>query len=77
MDDLAGKMRRAGFRISHQRYHNILGALGWWINGKVLGKKSIGATDVGGFDLLMPLVRLQDRMDSRFALSILAIGEKG
>jgi hypothetical protein len=24
----------------------------------------------------MPLVRLQDRLDSRFALSILAIGEK-
>jgi len=50
--------------------------VGWWINGKVLGKKSIGATDVSGFDLLMPLVKLQDRLDSKFALSILAIGEK-
>jgi len=34
------------------------------------GKKAIGATDVGGFDLLMPLVKAQDRLDSRFALSI-------
>jgi glycosyltransferase involved in cell wall biosynthesis len=76
IDELTGKMKQAGFRVSHTRHHNILGALGWWINGKVLGKKAIGATDVGGFDLLMPLVKVQDRMDSRFALSILAIGEK-
>jgi len=77
IDGLLGKMKQAGFRVSHSRHHNILGALGWWINGKVLGKRQIGATDVSGFDLLMPLVKLQDRMDSRFALSILAIGEKG
>jgi hypothetical protein len=69
-------MKQAGFKVSHSRHHNILGALGWWINGKVLGKKAIGATDVGGFEKLMPLVKLQDRLDSRFALSILAIGEK-
>jgi glycosyltransferase involved in cell wall biosynthesis len=75
-DELVGKMRQAGYRVAHSRHHNILGALGWWINGKVLGKKAIGAADVGGFDLLMPLVKLQDRLDSRFALSILAIGEK-
>ncbi|HLY12398.1 MAG TPA: glycosyltransferase [Planctomycetota bacterium] len=76
LEDLLGKMKRAGFRIPHFRHHNMLGAIGWWINGKVLGKKAIGATDVGGFDLLMPLVKIQDRLESRFALSILAIGEK-
>jgi glycosyltransferase involved in cell wall biosynthesis len=75
--DLTGKMKQAGFRVSHARHHNILGAVGWWINGKVLGKKAIGATDVSGFDLLMPIVKLQDKLDSKFALSILAIGEKG
>jgi glycosyltransferase involved in cell wall biosynthesis len=75
-EDLLAKMKRAGFRVSHCRHHNMLGAVGWWINGKVLGKKAIGATDVGGFDLLMPLVKVQDRLESRFALSILAIGEK-
>jgi len=77
LDELSDKMKQACFRVSHSRHHNILGALGWWINGKVLGKKMISATDVGGFNMLMPLVKLQDRMDSRFALSILAIGEKG
>jgi len=76
LEDLTSKLKRSGFRVPHSRYHNILGAIGWWINGKVLGKKTIGAVDVGGFDLLMPLVKAQDALDSRFALSILAIGEK-
>jgi len=76
LEELSDKMKQAGFRVSHSRHHNILGALGWWINGKVLGKKMINATDVGAFDMLLPLVKLQDRMDSRFALSILAVGEK-
>jgi len=76
LEDLTSKLKKSGFHVSHSRYHNILGAIGWWINGKVLGKKAIGAVDVGGFDLLMPLVKAQDSLDSRFALSILAIGEK-
>src|SRR6185436_1551197 len=50
MDDLTGKMSKAGFKVAHSRHHNILGAVGWWVNGKVLGKKAINATDVGGFD---------------------------
>ena len=74
--ELTGKMKQAGFHVAHSRHHNILGAIGWWVNGKVLGKKAIGATDVGGFEKLMPLVKLQDKLDSKFALSILAIGEK-
>ncbi|HZE98337.1 MAG TPA: glycosyltransferase [Planctomycetota bacterium] len=76
LEEVLGKMKKAGYRVPYFRHHNILGALGWWINGKVLGRKAIGATDVSGFDLLMPLVKAQDRLDSRFALSILAIGEK-
>jgi glycosyltransferase involved in cell wall biosynthesis len=76
MDELLGKMTKAGYRVTNFRHHNIIGAIGWWIQGKVLGKKAIGADDVGGFELLMPLVKAQDKLDSRFALSILAIGER-
>jgi glycosyltransferase involved in cell wall biosynthesis len=76
LEELLAKMKKAGYRVQLHRHHNMLGALGWWINGKVLGKKHINATDVGGFERLMPLVKAQDRFESRFALSILAIGEK-
>jgi glycosyltransferase involved in cell wall biosynthesis len=76
MDDLIDKMRATGFRVTHRRHHNMLGAVGWWLNGKALGKKAIGRSDVGAFDFLLPIAKLQDRFESRFALSILAIGEK-
>ncbi len=76
LEDVRAKLREAGFKVTESRYHNLIGALGWWIRGKVLQRKSISATDVGGFELLMPLIRLQDRVQSRFALSILAVGEK-
>jgi SAM-dependent methyltransferase len=76
LEELLSKMKKAGYRVPVFRHHNMLGALGWWINGKVLGKKHINAADVGGFERLMPLVKAQDRFESRFALSILAIGER-
>jgi glycosyltransferase involved in cell wall biosynthesis len=76
MGNLLGKMRETGFQVTHQRHHNLLGAVAWWIQGKVFGKKSLRASDVGGFELLVPVAKLQDRFESRFALSILAIGEK-
>ena len=78
LDELRDKMLRAGFKLAHVRSHNLIGALGWWFQGKIMGKKRVGASDVGGMNLLMPFIRLQDRLrlDSRFALSILAVGER-
>jgi len=76
LEELRDKMTRAGFRVVHARYHNTLGALGWWIQGKVLRKKAIAEGDVAGYEMLLPLVKIQDRMPSQFALSVLAVGEK-
>ena len=76
MEDLLTKMQESGFRAIHRRHHNPLGAVGWWLKGKVLGRRTLAAHDVGGFDLLLPLAKLQDRVETRFALSILAVGEK-
>lgn len=75
-EELAGKMISAGFRVIHARYHNILGALGWWVNGQVFRKRALSGGDVRGFNMLMPLIRFQERFESRFSLSVLAIGDK-
>jgi glycosyltransferase involved in cell wall biosynthesis len=78
LGELAEKLTAAGFRLVHARHHNLIGALGWWIQGRLLGKKVIAATDAGGFELVMPLARGLDRLglESRFSLSILAVGQK-
>ncbi len=78
LEDLVAKLKEAGFRPLHARHHNLIGALGWWIQGRLFGKKLIAATDAGGFELVMPIARGLDRLglESRFALSILAVGQK-
>ena len=76
LEELTGRMKEAGFRITLARHHNPIGALGWWFSGKVLRKKSLTGGEMRGFNLLMPLVRLQDRFQTRVALSVLAVGEK-
>jgi glycosyltransferase involved in cell wall biosynthesis len=76
-EELVGKITDAGFRVAHARTHNILGALGWWVNGKVFRKRALSGGDVRGFNLLMPLIHFQERFESRFSLSVLAIGVKG
>jgi glycosyltransferase involved in cell wall biosynthesis len=76
--ELRRKLVEAGFRLGPVTSHNSIGALGWWLQGKILGKRRIGSSDVGGMNALMPFIRLQERLDlrSRFALSILAVGER-
>jgi 2-polyprenyl-3-methyl-5-hydroxy-6-metoxy-1,4-benzoquinol methylase len=75
-EELVRKLRSARFRVSHARYHNPLGALGWWIRGKAFGSRRIARSDVGAFEFLMPLMGIQELFESRFSLSLLAIGEK-
>jgi len=76
MGELIRKVREAGFRVIHARHHNSIGAIGWWVNGKVLRKKSLEEGQVRGFSLLLPLLKLSERFESRFALSLLVVGER-
>jgi SAM-dependent methyltransferase len=39
--ELIQKMENAGFKIEYCRYLNLLGILGWWLNGKILKRKII------------------------------------
>lgn len=42
------------------KYMNVLALIGWWINGKVLGKEKIGQENVQAFEALCPLIRPVD-----------------
>lgn len=58
-------LRKAGVPELHRRnfryrYMNLLGLVGWWVNGKLLGRKRIGTGNVATFELLCPLIRPAD-----------------
>jgi len=69
------ELNRKNFRF---RYLNLPGLIGWWFNGKLLGRKQIGVGNVKLFELLCPLIRpiddfLHSRLRFPFGNSLLAV----
>ncbi len=69
------ELNRKNFR---HRYLNLPGLLGWWFNGKFLGRKEIGTGNVRLFEILCPLIRpaddfLHKRLRFPFGNSLLAV----
>lgn len=75
-DDLASKLRGAGFTIESLRYFNVPGIFGWWLNGRLLRRRILPGNQVRLFDLLVPLFRLEGRLKLPFGLSLVAVGRK-
>ena len=76
MTELVEKMETAGFSISEKFYFNPVGAVGWFVVGRVLGARQIQPGHAKGQALLMPVMRAADRLNLPFGLSVVAIGEK-
>jgi SAM-dependent methyltransferase len=58
-------LRRAGAQELgrgryYSRYMNLPALLGWWLNGRVLGKSSIGTGNMEAFERLCPVIRPVD-----------------
>jgi SAM-dependent methyltransferase len=75
--DLEFKLTQAGFKPILLRYINPLGALGWFINGRILHQRVPPIGQLRLFNYLTPLlVEIESRIQSPFGLSILSISEK-
>ena len=73
---LSRLIKEAGFKVRKARYLNWLGALGWWVNGKLLRRKLIPSRQLRGFDKLIWLLYLEKFVPPPFGLSLLIIAEK-
>jgi SAM-dependent methyltransferase len=72
--DLSEKLQRAGFHVEIIKYLNPLGALGWFINGRVLRRKVPPRGQLKFFNLLMPFViSFESKIRSPFGLSLFSI----
>jgi glycosyltransferase involved in cell wall biosynthesis len=76
LNDLASLIRQAGFAVEHKFYFNPLGAIGWFIAGKVLRSSEIKSSHIRLQKLLMPISRLLDWLNVPFGLSAVVIGRK-
>ena len=74
--ELTERMSTAGFEVENVFALNKLGVLGWFVNGRILKRKTVPGLQVRLFDLLLPMVRLLDHVLPVPGLSVIAVGRK-
>lgn len=85
LDDVLGHKRRytentlvelatrAGFEVQELIHFNRVGTPAWWLNGKLLKRRSFGLVQIKVLNLLTPLFRLIDRALPFPPLSLIAV----
>ena len=74
--ELVEKLEKAGFVVEETRPMNALGIAGWWLNSVVFRRKSVPGVQAWLNDLLVPLVRFEQRLGLPVGMSLLAVGRK-
>ncbi len=72
--ELAEKLRAAGLTVEHMSYFNMLGVAGWFLNARLLRRRTVPGLQARLNDRLVPLLRLERRLSPPFGMSLLAIG---
>ena len=74
-ETLRAAARQAGFEVRELVPFNRVGTIAWWLNGKLLRRRSFGLLQVVVLNLLTPVFRVVDRLLPVVPLSIIAILE--
>lgn len=74
VEELASKMGAAGFEIERMIMFNRITWPGWYLNSRILRRRTVGRLQLRLFDLLVPLWRRIDRHLPWPATSLIAIG---
>ncbi len=72
-DDLAAKLEGAGLAVEHVSYFNMLGVPGWYLNARVLQRRSVPGVQARINDWLVPWLRLERRFGPPVGMSLLAV----
>ena len=74
--EMTEKLEAAGFSVERTAYFNMAGALGWYVNACLLRRQSVPGLQARFHDLLVPLLRIEDRFNCTMGLSLLAVGTR-
>jgi glycosyltransferase involved in cell wall biosynthesis len=74
--EIETKLRAAGLSVEHLSYFNMLGVPGWYLNSKVLRRKTVPGIQAKINDRLVPLLRLERRFGPPIGMSIIAVGQR-
>jgi SAM-dependent methyltransferase len=73
---LAATLGGTGFEVVTLRYFNMLGALGWWVNIRLLGRRYLPSLQARLLEWLVPVLRLEDLIAPPFGLSLIAVARR-
>ena len=75
--ELTALLVQSGFQIEQTKQLNKIGALAWWINGKLLRRKKIGKPSLKLFDKTVWIWRRIDWLMPWSGLSLIAVARRG
>jgi len=76
-DGILALVDQAGLRVRVLRAMNGIGALGWFVNGRVARRDLIPSTQAGLYDKIIPVVeRVEGWIEPPVGQSLLVVGEK-
>ncbi len=71
-------LTRSGFHVVSARKLNFVGAIGWWLSGRVLKRTSVSKRRIALFNRIAPWVLpFENIIEPPFGTSILIIAQKG
>ena len=76
VEQLADVAQQAGFQLEQMLKFNRPGVPAWWLNGRVLHRKTFGLGQIRMLNLLTPLFRLMDPWLPLPPLSLIAVLKK-
>lgn len=74
--ELETKMKTAGFRLDRMLEFNRITYLGWFLNSRILRRRTLSLTQLRLFDWLVPIFRRTDPFLPWPSTSIIAIGRR-
>jgi hypothetical protein len=76
-EELNEKVSAAGFEIKYCRYLNLLGILGWWLNGKIFKRKIIPKGQMMLYDHIVWFSqKIEHFLPKPIGLSLFCVGLK-
>ena len=71
------RLLAAGFQVERSYYMNIVGMLGWFVNGRVLKRQIVSDSHYSLYNRLVPtLARIERKMKPPVGLSVIAVARK-
>ena len=75
-DTLRGSLIAAGFTVEHTIDFNRVSVPAWWMNGRILRRRTFSRVQLKLFDMAMPLLKAVDKVWPWRGLSVIAIATK-